>query len=123
MYTMTSLVFYCLLFVFNYCVIFTKQYLLYNVRFVCNRSFTGVDMLREGFIFTCVASRVGLIWVQPIPIPIQIYSHSRYFCQYRYRYISTNISATYTNTDILIWADICPITGILADILADTHVV
>ena len=45
------------------------------------------------------SARVGPIWVQPI----QIYSPSRYFCQYRYRYISTNISVT--DTDIFILAD------------------
>ena len=46
--------------------------------------------------------RVGPIWVQPIPI--QIYSPSQYFC--RYPYISTNISVTDTDTDMIILADI-----------------
>ena len=71
----------------------------------CNNS-KIMSIVVEVSIYICktktVEIRVGPKWVQPIPIPI--YSPRRYFCQYRYQYFSTNISATGSNTYIFILA-------------------
>jgi hypothetical protein len=72
--------------------------------------FVSTKSIRLSEIFPS-SVHVGPIWVQPI----QIYSYSRYVC--RYRSICTSISATDTDTDIFILADILPISGILADML------
>jgi hypothetical protein len=75
------------------------------------------------------SSRDRPIWVQPIPIPI--YVPCRYFCQYRYRYIGTEISATDTDTDTNIFPQpifgrykpiFWPISRIFYRYLADTDI-